>query len=63
MFGKVDFFFNGHNYGTHKLMQNFFSLNLVYYSWVKFNTLLALLGKYCVWLFNLEVQRYIRVGF
>lgn len=57
------FFFHGHKYGTQKLLQNLFSLNHDYYSWVKFNILLALLEKYWVWLFKLEVQRYIRVGF
>lgn len=44
-------------------MQNFFSLNCDYYSWVKFIILLALLEKYCVWLFTLEVQRYVMVSF
>jgi len=66
MFGKAElifFFFNGHKYLALKLMQNFFWLNYDYYSWVKFNILLALLEKYWVGLFNLEVQKYVRVGF
>lgn len=58
------FFFNRHKCGAQKLMQNFFfPLNCDYYSWVKFNILLALLEKYWVWLFTLEVQRYVKVSF